>query len=493
MGSVEPNDERHRWPYVLALVAVAAIVIWLLFLRGGEAYEVTAEFSSASQLVEGNEVTIGGVGVGKVDRIDLGPNGEALVTFNVDPEHAPLHRGTTATVRWRSLSSQAAREVQLTVPPTGGEGEEIPDGGTLALSETVAEVDIDQFFNMLDDKTTKGLKRVIQGFERSYEGVEERARAGFKYLNPLLYQSRRTFAELTSDQAMLENFIVNVSQFSGALADRAPDVSALVGNLNRMMNAIGDRKEELARAISLFPNFLRSANTTFVNLRAALDDIEPLVIASRPVADELSPYLDELRGFAQGAVPTVRDLSKTVRRPGDGNDLIELQRLQPRVTDVAVGEGSPDCGPNTGEREDVLTAADNNFEQGSFGESVCSLRNGEDSLEFFRAYAPELVSWFDGFSHSGYTDALGGVGRVSTTFNTFSVSAAGLPNFLDMDTVGEQFGALTTGHNQRCPGSGERPETGIHPSGASVPFTDDGHLTDGEGGDCETDQIIPGP
>ena len=178
MASGETNEERARWPVVLALVALTAILIWLLFLRGGEEYTVTAEFSNASQLVEGNEVTIGGVGVGKIDRIDLGPDGQALVTFTVDDEHAPLYRGTTATVRWRSLSSQAAREVQLTVPPTGAESEEIEDGGTLGLSETVGEVDIDQFFNTLDDKTVKGLKRVIQGFERSYEGVEKRREPG---------------------------------------------------------------------------------------------------------------------------------------------------------------------------------------------------------------------------------------------------------------------------------------------------------------------------
>ena len=493
MATGESNEEAGRSPALIGLVALLVIVaIYFVFFRGGDAYQVTAEFSNASQLVEGNEVTIGGTGVGLVERIDLGPQGQAVVTFNVDDEYAPLRRGTTATVRWRSLSSQAAREIQLTVPPEGSGGEEIPDGGELSLDETVGEVDIDQFFNTLDDKTVKGLKRVIMGFERSYEGVESEARAGFKYLNPLLYQSRRTFAELTSDNAMLEQFLVSASRFSGALADRAPDVSALVGNLNRMMNAIGDRKEELARAISLFPNFLRGANTTFVNVRAALDDVEPLVRASIPVAEELSPYLDELRGFARGAVPTVRDLSRIVHRPGRGNDLIELQRLQPRIADIAIGEGSPRCGNDQDDRTEVLTAADNDFDQGSFGESLCSFRNGEANLEFFRAYAPELVSWFDGFSHSGYTDALGNIGRVSTTFNTFSLSAGGLPNFLDIDTATEQFEGLTTGHTQRCPGSGERPVTDID-GDDSLPYTDDGHLTDGEGGDCEPDQIIPGP
>jgi len=193
MEEREEGSTRNRVLVGLALL-LFAFLFWLLVLRGDEQYTVTAEFSNASQLVEGNEVTIGGTGVGLIKRIDLGPNGEALVTFTVEDEHAPLTRGTTATVRWRSLSSQAAREVQLTVPAEGTDGEEIPHGGSLSMSETVGEVDIDQFFNTLDDKTIKGLKRVIQGFERSYEGVETEARAGFKYLNPLLYQSRRTFA-----------------------------------------------------------------------------------------------------------------------------------------------------------------------------------------------------------------------------------------------------------------------------------------------------------
>lgn len=496
-GEAEKGTTRNRAAAVLG-VALTACVLWFIFLRGGEEYRITAEFSNASQLVEGNQVVIGGTGVGLVERIDLGPDGQALVSFTVDEEHAPLRRGTTATVRWTSLSSQASRQVQLSVPPGGVGGEEIPDGGTLSQAETVAEVDIDQFFNLFDEETSRGLKRVIQGFERSYEGVEGNANKGFKYLNPLLYQSRRTFADLTSDDAMLENFLLDASRFSGALASRATDVSALIGNLNRMMNAIGDQKERLATAISLLPDFLRGANTTFVNLRATLDDTEPLVIASRPVAEELSPFLDELRGFARGAVPTVRDLSATVRRPGSGNDLIELQQLQPKVTKRAIGTGSPDCGPHTGERDDVLVAADDDFSQGAFGEAICSLSNGDQSLAFFRAYSPELIGWFDGFSHSGYADATGAVGRVSTTLNTFSATPlipGGLPvpNFADPDTPAEQLEALTTGHTERCPGSAERPVSDLDPDDDSIPFTDEGALTDAAGGSCEPDQIIPGP
>ncbi len=56
---------------------------------------------------------------------------------------------------------------------------------------------------------------------------------------------------------------------------------------------------------------------------------------------------------------------------------------------AAVGSGSPDCGKNPS--TDYLKAADRNFTQGAFGESVCSLRNGLPNLSFFRSYTPELV------------------------------------------------------------------------------------------------------
>ena len=46
---------------------------------------------------------------------------------------------------------------------------------------------------------------------------------------------------------------------------------------------------------------MRQANTTYVNLRSTLDELDPFVEASKPVATRLRPYLDELRPFAREA------------------------------------------------------------------------------------------------------------------------------------------------------------------------------------------------
>ena len=61
---------------------------------------------------------------------------------------------------------------------------------------------------------------------------------------------------------------------------------------------------------------MRRANTTFVNLRAALDDVDPLVDASKPVARRLQPFLREARELAANGGPTLRDLSRTIKQPG---------------------------------------------------------------------------------------------------------------------------------------------------------------------------------
>jgi phospholipid/cholesterol/gamma-HCH transport system substrate-binding protein len=472
----------------LIAVAVTAIVVVMLLSGGDDGYEVTAEFQNASQLVPGNQVMVGGTPAGSVSKIELGDSGQALVTFTVDEEFAPLPRGTTATVRQGSLSSIAGRQVQLTLPPSSDQGEEIADGGTMTQAETVSAVDLDEIFNTLDTKTVKDFKRVIKGFAESYEGVAKQANSGFRYANPFLSTSRRVFGELTRDTRAFEQLIVDGARLSGALAERRADISQLVSNANLALGAIGRERAALARAIELLPPFMRQANTTFVNLRTTLTDLNPLVSASIPVAERLGPFFSEFRAAADDAVPTITDLDQIVRRPGSGNDLVELTRSQVPLARAGVGSGAPDCGSNPS--SDFDRAADGDFSQGGLGEAVCALRNGLPQLAQLRAYTPELTGWFDDFSKSGVTDTNGGLGRVASLFNAFSLQfplSPGVPNLaapLDpADVIGGGGGNfLDIGNNARCPGSLER-----DPGDGSAPFTDGGNL------DCDPDQMPTGP
>ncbi len=76
---------------------------------------------------------------------------------------------------------------------------------------------------------------------------------------------------------------------------------------------------------------MRQGNTTFVNLRAALDDLDPLVETSKKATRDLPAFLRDLRPFAQRAVPVVTDLRIAIATPGPNNDLTDVLRLAPRV------------------------------------------------------------------------------------------------------------------------------------------------------------------
>ena len=144
-------------------------------------------------------MVVGGVAVGSVSEIELGPSGQAAVTFSVDDDYAPLQRGTIATVRSPSLSQIAGRQVQLTLPPDSRRRRD-PRRRHARASETVSAVDLDQLFNTLSPKTINDFKHVIQGLATSYDGVGPQANRGLHYLNPFLSTSRRVFGELNSDQ-----------------------------------------------------------------------------------------------------------------------------------------------------------------------------------------------------------------------------------------------------------------------------------------------------
>ena len=140
----EGTEELDEGPSTVARIATLAALIGLvvlayLVLFKSDPYRVTATFANAGQVVKGNEVVVGGAHAGSVKEIELGPQGQALVTFTVDDEYAPLARGTVATVRSPSLSQIAGRQVQLTLPADGTEGPAIADGGTLDQAETVSD------------------------------------------------------------------------------------------------------------------------------------------------------------------------------------------------------------------------------------------------------------------------------------------------------------------------------------------------------------------
>jgi phospholipid/cholesterol/gamma-HCH transport system substrate-binding protein len=438
-----------------AIIAVAlAIVIvgFVLFRTAGDGYTAKARFINAGQLVKGNPVQTGGVAVGSVKDIKITDDGQAEITFSVEEDSAPLRKGTKATIRQFSQSGIANRYIDLEMPPNNSEGE-LEEGSLIGTDDTTTQVDLDELFNTLDPETRKGLQGFFRGQARQFckpdpnggecEGFGERANAGFEYLNPALATSSRLFNELTRDTPVLERFLVDSSRLVGTLAERRDDLAALIGNLNETTRALGNQKAALAESIEQLPPFMRRANTTFVNLRAALDDVDPLVDASKPVARELGPFLRQARAFAADAEPTIRDLRLVIRKPGRDNDSIELVNSVPPLEEIALVSKERSVAPG-GRRESVGQT------RGAFPESIEAFRGSTPIFAQGRPYTTDLMGWFDDFSTTGPGfDALGLNARAQIgMFENFGVQD-GRPVL--------NGGPLRAFQYKRCPGGSEEP------------------------------------
>ena len=439
-----------RLAAVGAVVAAIVIVAVLLFAGGGGGYTAKIHFVNAGQLVKGNQVETGGTSIGTVDDIQLTPDGQAVITVSIQDAYAPLRQGTRATIRQASLSGIANRYIDLQMPPGDSSNTtKIDDGGEIGIERTTTAVDLDQVFAVFDPQTRKGVQSFFKNSAAQFKGKEEQQRIAYHYLNPALSTSSRLFNELNRDNPLLSRFLLDSSKVVNALAQKRDDLSALIGNANTTFRALGDEKIALASAIHQLPDFMRQANTTFVDLRSTLNDLDPLVNASKPVARKLGPFLKELRPLARDARPTVRDLSAIVFKKGPDNDLNDLQHTFPPLKSVALDTKTRSIDFGTGPKSVGKV-------KGAFPETSKALIDSAPIIGFGRPYTVDFNGWADDFSTTGSYDALGGWARAYTIFNAIDASGNLGGGFVPLpDRLTNLQQTVRMGQYKRCPGASE--------------------------------------
>jgi phospholipid/cholesterol/gamma-HCH transport system substrate-binding protein len=439
---------------VVALVA-AIVVVGFVLLRNGDTHEYHVIFQNAGQLVKGDQVQVGGRAIGTVKSIELTNDNQADVKISVESGYAPLRDGTTALIRQTSLSGVANRYVTLTMAPSNAR--KLDDGARIGAEKTTTPVDLDQLFDTLDAKTRASLRKVLQGSATQYAGKGEQANQAAEYFNPALSTTRSLVNELTSDQQALSDFLANGAKVTQALSSRSDDITNLVSNANSTARAIGDERVALSSDLRQLPVTLRKANTTFVNLRATLDDLDVLVDASKPATKDLAPLFRALRPLVRDARPTIADLRTLINSPGADNDLTDLLNKAPALNRAATP---------------------------AFRNGTEALRKSIPDLEFIRPYTPELVGFLRDFGQSAANyDANGHYARIEPMFTPYSFTDNPAGGLLTPNSPLSRVTGTSTRNDTRCPGAASQP-----PADGSAPWRDtNGTL------DCDPAQVLPGP
>ena len=150
-----------------ALVAAAIVLAFVLFAADG-AYQVTARFQNAAQLVAGNEVYVGGVSAGTVKDLKITADSQADVKIELKDRYAPLRQGTRAIIKQRSLSGIANRYVDLEVG--AGTNKPIDPGGRIGPESTETAVEIDELFNLFDPVARVAVQDFFEGTDKMIRG-----------------------------------------------------------------------------------------------------------------------------------------------------------------------------------------------------------------------------------------------------------------------------------------------------------------------------------
>ena len=440
-----PAPSRGTTPVRIAAIAALAVVVIVLgvILFGGDSgHKYNLLFQNASQLVPDNQVLIGGQPVGSVESIELSDDNLAEVKISVEQE---LHEGSTAVVRATSLSGVANHYVSI--EPGPNDNPPLDDGATLGLSETTTPADLDLLFNSFPARVRKGFANFIQGQAAFYAGRGEDANEAAKFFAPSLNRTNAFVGELNADQRLFEQFVVNSGKLSTAVAQRGDNLSNAISNATTAFGAIARENTAFSQTLRRLPPVFRQSNTTFVNLRAALDDLDPLVETAKPATKNLAPFLAELRPVIQKAVPLFKNLRLTVARPGQANDAAELLTALPAVQERAAK---------------------------AFPHSEQAIADFQPQLNFARAYTPDI---FNGFAKlgqvTGFYDANGHYARVSfSNLNIFNYNAGELepiPPSRQFETLGS---AETV--KRRCPGGATQPASDGSNPFVEPPFTGSG-------------------
>jgi phospholipid/cholesterol/gamma-HCH transport system substrate-binding protein len=267
------------------------LFLWISF--GGplplkpKGYRLEVPFNEGTQLAQQSDVRISGVSVGKVTDINLGSDGLAHATLEMDSRYAPIPSDTRATLRQKTLLGETY--VELT--PGSDQAPPLPEDGSLPRAQVANSVQLDEIFRSFNEPTREAFQQWMQNLAVAVQGRGSDLSAAIGELDPFAESANRVVRILDTQSLAVRQLIRNGGEVFRALSERDDQLRGLVQNAHTVFQTTAQRNQDLQQAFIAFPTFEDESRKTLLRLESFARDADPLVQQLRPAAKQLSPTL----------------------------------------------------------------------------------------------------------------------------------------------------------------------------------------------------------
>jgi phospholipid/cholesterol/gamma-HCH transport system substrate-binding protein len=275
-------------------LACFGILLFLWVTFGGptpfkaKSYQVTVPFTEASQLAEQSDVRISGVDVGKVENIELGPNGhESVALLNIDDKYAPLPQGTRAMLRTKTLLG----ETYVELSPGSKSEPALEDGAKLPAAQVAESVQLDEIFQAFNPETRRAFQTWMQEAAVAIEGQGQNLSYAIGNFEPTFKEFEGLFRVLNSQKLAVSKLFSNGTKTFEALRGREGELANLIRSSNELFTTTAGRDKEIEATFRAFPTFEDESRLTVDRLQGFATNADPLSKQLVPVAEQLSPTL----------------------------------------------------------------------------------------------------------------------------------------------------------------------------------------------------------
>jgi virulence factor Mce-like protein len=269
-------------------------------------YNLTAEVPNADALVKGNEVRIGGVRVGVVKSVVPVQRGDgrvaARLSLSLDKNVEPLPVDSTMMIRPKSALGLKYLQV---IPGNSPKG--FAAGDTIPVSSARPEpVDIDEFFDMFDEKTRLAIQRNQAGFGNALAGRGPAINGAIGALRELVEHGQPVLRDIVAPSTDFAGFWRALENLNATVAPVAEENATLFLALDRTFAAFARvSRPFIQETIVKGPSALDTANADLPVLRPFLDESRRFFTALRPGVHALAETAPTIAAALHAGVPVL--------------------------------------------------------------------------------------------------------------------------------------------------------------------------------------------